>query len=80
METKLYPMYGCVANAKGLALFGAGNIARTRMNSGLEQKQFRLYLFGSRYLQHNRRKVRLRFGSPPDSAENRFPQRIRMRV
>ena len=45
---------GCVANAKPLAHFSAGNIARTRINSGFGQKQFGLYVFGSRYLQHNR--------------------------
>ena len=33
--------------------FEAANIARTRMDSGFGQKQFGLYVFDVRYLQHN---------------------------
>jgi len=43
---------GSVENANSLAHSPWGNIARTRMNSGVEQKQGRLVLFGHSYLQH----------------------------
>jgi len=41
---------GCVANAKFLAPFSAGNITRTRIDSGFGQQPLGLYMFGSRYL------------------------------
>jgi hypothetical protein len=51
------PFRGSGANANSLPHSPWTNIARTRMNSGVEQKQGRLDLFGPSYLQHIRRQI-----------------------
>ena len=51
-EQRILWRSGSVANAKSPARSTWGNIARTRMNSGVHQKQGRLALFGPSNLQH----------------------------